>query len=1248
MSRNVQQPKHCDALRWIRRHAIGDALSKDDSNALSHETMSYLRLETPTHVAELLKHLVLPYFEGFPMSVSGRYSQPGTSSGLMFDLDPARVPDENNVNQHEYRTCLHEILDVLNSALQRDGGDSTPQMYKLWKQDGFWTSRVRTCRDYVWPPTADTYNKWYYDPAAVNATDDEIEEGLMNDSSVQFPWRCDPAGTSTDEIPNSASRQARSAYSRRFMALITESGKLVNIGNSTTRRVFSYHIHYPFLRVNYGERKALVEIVQDKLADALSRSLLKLDVAPTTIATLRVPLCVGMDGFTVRPAGTAHFPRLIYDGRRLEDTTDNDGLASVLFPGVMDHGAVTMAMRQSCAFLAACTSWAPEVPAVRDPDVAMVQVVHRPDEPLADLPTVQQRLRILSDAMIETDSVLKGGNVVAYEAACMRYRQTAKRFFADQVGVNFELTMLATYVNVEVARLVSKAIESAAALDPASDARDDIELMTRLGTAVVVSAYGLFVMGIECERSKNCYLFRQAERRIYSDSWKPTFQMEERRRVVDLLAGINNVTVVPARVSGEGKNKKTVKAIMLKNTFDIWNSSACRVSCKRVTTGPVLQPEDFSIATGNDLSIEESDAHSNFECIGKRTGRVMNAALVESLIYHYWCRENPVVYEFLMNWFAAVIQRPFSQLCSAVILRSDPGALKSVICSTLCEAIGQNAHIESMCTRVTSKFNSVIANPSLIVVEEFQKIAAEDMQTLKSLVTDSCKTVERKGVDAVSAVNYTNLIMNTNDKVPKMPLDLKDRRFFFVDIDPLLSLAHDLMSDVAEFLREKRDGGQTTLASGGMAFISKLYHRNIGSFDGRNPPCTPLRCSVIVAGLDLVTAYCLEFMSTEGFANQSVLRDPFTDRQSRTNWMTDQMPRAEVQSDLLYGNFVEWRQRRDGGRSQHGQSVMHSDFITRFAALLGAEPQAPGRYKLRLQSYASSYLSLDATFSDFHVAGRDIVDQAKKDVFSNYRMPSLTLRDAPDDGMMSSLSQTGTDEVFFNNGEPETRYVANNGHSLTRCMVTDSRLRVRRHDDDEQAEPRSVGPAPPLRPAVSPRQYDGVFVMADAPVLAPGASHRTTSTFVPAPDAFVYPGDDATERERRKRHEELDRVMARSMRLEEEGEAALRTGQTVRRPLQSEAPDRTEYRPMQGSPALRLAVATSCAARALDVAPTAYAPSDPNDPHYLSPMDGPGFDIPYDLPVDSNGSPMYEDDPDYGDSDAMDLDSENTAPLPSK
>lgn len=192
------------------------------------------------------------------------------------------------------------------------------------------------------------------------------------------------------------------------------------------------------------------------------------------------------------------------------------------------------------------------------------------------------------------------------------------------------------------------------------------------------------------------------------------------------------------------------------------------------------------------------------------------------------CSGNEELYEYVVNWMATAVQKPWEQGHTAIVLRGPQGAGKGTFAKGLLGLFGRHGKQITDPKHLVGNFNSHLRDCIVLFADE--AIAASSRQQegiLKTLVTEESLMFEAKGVDAAIERNYLHVIMASNNNWV-VPAGVDDRRFVVLDVD------ESRMQDLAYFSAMRRE-----MANGGQeALLHMLATRNLSSFNPRDKPTT--------------------------------------------------------------------------------------------------------------------------------------------------------------------------------------------------------------------------------------------------------------------------------------------------------------------------------------------------------------------------------------------------------------------------
>ena len=150
-----------------------------------------------------------------------------------------------------------------------------------------------------------------------------------------------------------------------------------------------------------------------------------------------------------------------------------------------------------------------------------------------------------------------------------------------------------------------------------------------------------------------------------------------------------------------------------------------------------------------------------------------------------FCRGNDEHFDYLINWFASIIQNPDKKTGVVVVLKSEKeGTGKGLVIDVLFgngifgeQSYSQVKNIEGL----IGKFNSNLMNKQFVNADEVS-MNKKEANEVKNMVTDPYMHFEKKGLDKIRLKNFMNFVFTSNNEYC-VNLNNSDRRYFILDVD---------------------------------------------------------------------------------------------------------------------------------------------------------------------------------------------------------------------------------------------------------------------------------------------------------------------------------------------------------------------------------------------------------------------------------------------------------------------------------
>ena len=200
--------------------------------------------------------------------------------------------------------------------------------------------------------------------------------------------------------------------------------------------------------------------------------------------------------------------------------------------------------------------------------------------------------------------------------------------------------------------------------------------------------------------------------------------------------------------------------------------------------------------------------------------------LISEHIRDVWCSGDINQFNYVIQWMALLVQRPWIKPEVALVLHSGEGTGKNIIVRVLSAIFGEHAFITSQKEQVAGRFNGHLFDKLLVVLDE--ALFAGDpaaVAAAKALVTNAEIGYESKGKAAFTAPNYAHVIIVTNNEWA-VSAGGNSRRWMVLDVCEARKGDHAYFKNLAA---EIENGGVA-------AFLYSLLRIDLSGFNPRQLP----------------------------------------------------------------------------------------------------------------------------------------------------------------------------------------------------------------------------------------------------------------------------------------------------------------------------------------------------------------------------------------------------------------------------
>jgi hypothetical protein len=276
---------------------------------------------------------------------------------------------------------------------------------------------------------------------------------------------------------------------------------------------------------------------------------------------------------------------------------------------------------------------------------------------------------------------------------------------------------------------------------------------------------------------------------------------------------------------------------------------------------------------------------------------------IQDFILDIICADNPEHFDWLINWMAALVQKPGERAHSALVLTGGQGIGKGFFAE---QVIGGLLHAEHWAhltapEHLTGNFNAHLKNRVLVFADEAVWESKAHANRLKALITERTFWSEQKYVAREQVENLMHLIVASNSDNPVL-IERDDRRLLILQVD------ESRKSDTTYFgnLSRLLDGG------GRAAMLENLLIHDVDWEALRHPPESDAKTDIKADSLAAPEQWWREVLT-------DAVPEKWKERQSRKTllhefqeWARENRARSNIDSSSALGSwFVKHFSRAD-------------------------------------------------------------------------------------------------------------------------------------------------------------------------------------------------------------------------------------------------------------------------------------------------------------------------------------------------
>lgn len=331
------------------------------------------------------------------------------------------------------------------------------------------------------------------------------------------------------------------------------------------------------------------------------------------------------------------------------------------------------------------------------------------------------------------------------------------------------------------------------------------------------------------------------------------------------------------------------------NPFDLWKKSQKRKEVRCIQFDPQNpdNPHIFNLWQGYAISMEDSAVYD-----------IEDARPLIDHIFNIWCQCRQDHFDYIINWFAHILQRPWHKMGVLLALQSEEGAGKGVVMEVIAKIMGE-CHFTATANAnsILGDFNGGLEAKCLVDLDE--AVWGGDirqMGKMKNIITEQSQEVNKKHKEAYKIKNSTNFMITTNNDL-FAGVEKGARRYACFRLDD--RYAGVSTQETNAYFRGIRGGTADSCATDEVCggFAKFLYSRDLSAWHCRQLPRTDLLQDQIERGWNSVVRWWKDMLVDGRFG----LADYDQQYKNIQNGYDGPVKKTEYQVEMEYYEFIKDR-----------------------------------------------------------------------------------------------------------------------------------------------------------------------------------------------------------------------------------------------------------------------------------------------------------------------------------------------------
>lgn len=328
-----------------------------------------------------------------------------------------------------------------------------------------------------------------------------------------------------------------------------------------------------------------------------------------------------------------------------------------------------------------------------------------------------------------------------------------------------------------------------------------------------------------------------------------------------------NVVLTTVQTIQSGKKTREIHITEEICLYDLWMKSRHRLEYDRMAFREKCSRNTFNLFRGFRITEQDLDDYDKED-----------AKPWIDHIKQIWCHGEKVLYDYVLDYLAHIVQKPFVKTNVGFVIKSKQGAGKGIVLNKIEDIFGPYFKSAKM-KEFTGSFNGVLVNALILFLDECVMTGdKKEASYLKTLITENKHQINMKNLPPVTLDNRINLFIATNYHWCA-PIEERDRRYFVIELDNRYSgrttkKSHAYFKNIASVPYQ--------------AVYKYLLDRDISDFVPSIFPTTEAMKEQKIYTLDSVSAW-VKFVATDGSIHNNDGNEPYNVEDEELT-----LPKAEV------------------------------------------------------------------------------------------------------------------------------------------------------------------------------------------------------------------------------------------------------------------------------------------------------------------------------------------------------------------